>query len=143
GLIVTVAHVGQKAGRALTITFADGKRVKGKTLGNFRNADAGMAQITDKGEWPHAEVARAGSLKPGQWCLAMGYPVSFAKGQRPPVRIGRVLRHSATSVASDCPLMGGDSGGPLFDLEGRGIGLNSRVRGRGDRHRPLARHALP
>src|SRR5262249_51389005 len=127
-------------GRALPdIRFADGKRVKGKVLGNFRTVDAGMAQITDKGEYPHVDVAPAGSVKPGHWVLAMGYPVSFAKGQRPPIRIGRVLRTTATTTVTDCPLMGGDSGGPLFDLEGRVIGLNSRVSGggTGNGHLPL------
>src|SRR5262249_1999427 len=43
GLILTVAHVGQKAGRVITVTFPDGRTVKGKTLGNYRTTDAGMA----------------------------------------------------------------------------------------------------
>ena len=41
------------------------------------------------------------------------------------VRIGRVLRAKDSVIQTDCPLVGGDSGGPLFDLEGRVIGINS------------------
>src|SRR4051812_37833032 len=127
GLIVSVAHVTQKAGKEVTITFPDGKRAKAKTLGNFKTADASMLQIVDKGNWPHVEMGKSTEVKAGHWCLAVGYPVSFTRGQRPPVRIGRVLRQTTTALTSDCPIMGGDSGGPLFDLEGRVIGVNSRV----------------
>ncbi|MBY0229700.1 MAG: PDZ domain-containing protein, partial [Gemmataceae bacterium] len=48
-------------------------------------------------------------------------------GVKPPVRVGRILRLSQTEIVTDCTMMGGDSGGPLFDLQGRVIGLNSKV----------------
>jgi serine protease Do len=129
GLIVSVAHVTQKAGREIIITFPDGKRAKAKTLGNFKSADASLLKMVDKGPWPFVNLGKSTEVKPGHWALAVGYPVSFGRGQKPPVRIGRVLRQSATAVTTDCPIMGGDSGGPLFDLEGRVIGVNSRVNG--------------
>lgn len=129
GIIVSVAHVTQKAGKEVTITFPNGKQAKAKTLGNYRTADASLLQLTGKGPWPYTELGKSTEVKGGQWCLAVGYPVSFQRGQRPPVRIGRVLRQTDTVVVSDCPIMGGDSGGPLFDLEGRVIGVNSRVSG--------------
>src|SRR5262245_10677069 len=129
GLIVCVAHVTQKAGREVQITFPDGKRAKSKTLGNYKSADASLLQIVDKGPWPYADMGKSSDVRPGQWALAVGYPVSFGRGQKPPVRIGRVLRQSSTSVVTDCPIMGGDSGGPLFDLEGRLIGCNSSAGG--------------
>jgi serine protease Do len=129
GLIVSVAHVTQKAGREVIITFPDGKRAKAKTLGNYKTADASLLKLVDKGPWAHVEMGKSTEVKPGQWCLAVGYPVSFGRGVKPPVRIGRVLRQSGDSVITDCPIMGGDSGGPLFDLDGKVIGCNSRVSG--------------
>jgi serine protease Do len=129
GIIVSVAHVTQKAGREVQITFSDGKRAKAKTLGNFKSADASLLQLVDKGPWPYCDMGKSTEVRPGQWCLAVGYPVSFAKGVKPPVRIGRVLRQSGASVVTDCPIMGGDSGGPLFDIDGKVIGCNSRVSG--------------
>ena len=48
--------------------------------------------------------------------------------ERPPViRLGRVLHVSANTLHTDCTLVAGDSGGPVFDLDGRLIGINSRI----------------
>jgi serine protease Do len=80
GLILTVAHVGQKAGRNGVFIFPDGKRVKGKTLGNYHGVDAGVAKITDKGTYPFTPMGRSSELKVGQWVVAMGFPISFNKG---------------------------------------------------------------
>ena len=43
------------------------------------------------------------------------------------VRIGRLLRILPSTLVTDCSLIGGDSGGPLFDLEGKLIGIHSRI----------------
>ena len=43
------------------------------------------------------------------------------------VRIGRLLRILPSTLVSDCSLIGGDSGGPLFDLQGKLIGIHSRI----------------
>lgn len=126
GYVLTVAHVGERAGRNVRITFPDGRRVRGRTLGNDHGMDAGLVKITTEGKWPFVEMGRSGSLKPGQWCLAVGYPVSFDRRRLPPIRIGRVLRRNSSMLVTDCTIMGGDSGGPLFDLEGKLIGIGSR-----------------
>ena len=41
------------------------------------------------------------------------------------MRLGRVYHHCEYDIGSDCTIMGGDSGGPVFDLEGRVIGIGS------------------
>ncbi len=56
----------------------------------------------------------------------MGYPVSFEQGQAPAVRTGRLTRKSTKELTVDCPIMGGDSGGPLLNLAGQVIGIGSR-----------------
>jgi serine protease Do len=45
------------------------------------------------------------------------------------VRLGRVLINGKSAITSDCCLVGGDSGGPLFDMHGRVIGIHSRIGG--------------
>jgi len=126
GLVLTVAHVGEKAGRRVTVTFPDGKRVRGTTLGNDHGVDAGMIQIDGEGPWPHAEIGTSADLQQGEWCITLGYPVSYERGKKPVVRVGRVLRNRSTQIMADCKIMGGDSGGPLFDLDGKVIGIGSR-----------------
>ncbi len=126
GLVLTAGHVSAQPGRDAWIIFPDGKRFRGKTLGLDRSADAGMVQITDKGEYPAVEVSST-PPKTGQWCLAMGHPGGYLKTRTPPVRLGRIIMWRGDSLMSSCTLVGGDSGGPLFDLDGRLIGIHSRI----------------
>jgi serine protease Do len=126
GLVLTVAHVGERAGRDVAVIFPDGRRVRAVTLGNDRGPDAGMVKITDQGPWPAAELGNSADLKPGQWCLTLGYPVQFERGKAPVVRIGRVLSRRKTEVITDCTIMGGDSGAPLFDLDGKVIAIGTK-----------------
>jgi serine protease Do len=74
-------------------------------------------------------MARSADLKPGQWCIATGHPGGYKTGRTPPVRLGRVLNATDRLIQTDCTLVGGDSGGPLFDLQGRVIGIHSRIGG--------------
>jgi serine protease Do len=126
GYVVTVAHVAVRADRDVTVTFPDGRRARAKTLGNDRGVDAGLIKITDEGPWPHAQLGNSKDLQNGQWCLALGYPVSFESGKPPVLRVGRILRQGSVMIATDCAIMGGDSGGPLVDLEGKIVGVGTR-----------------
>ncbi len=126
GYVLTVAHVGMRAGRRIRVTFPDGRRFWGRTLGNDAGVDAGLLKLDGNGPFPYAKMGDSEELEIGQWCLALGYPVSFERGKAPAVRIGRVLANRGTSVVTDCTIMGGDSGGPLFDLDGNVIGVSSR-----------------
>ena len=84
-------------------------------------------KIDKAGPWPYAELAKSDEVKIGQWCLAAGHPGGFEEGRKPVVRIGRILLKDKFAITTDCTLVGGDSGGPLFDMEGRVIGVNSRI----------------
>lgn len=130
GLILTAAHVTAATGDDLVIVFPDGKRASGKALGANRGTDAGLAKITDEGDWPAVEMGSSDRMRLGDWCIAMGHPGGFNYERRPPVRAGRIWRRDSDgAIFSSCPLIGGDSGGPLFDLEGRVIGINSSIHG--------------
>lgn len=127
GYVLTAGHISGEPDRTVTVIFPDGKRVKAKTLGSKRDIDSGMLQITEKGDWPFVEMGNSAKLKKGDWCLALGHPDGFKPGRSPVLRLGRVLNRSERVVRTDCALVGGDSGGPLFDLDGKVIGIHSRI----------------
>lgn len=131
GVVLTAGHVSGEPGKTAIIILPDGRRLKGKTLGQNRGIDSGMVQIElsekDKMDLPVADMATSAELKRGHWVLAIGHPGGFQKGRHPVVRLGRVLDATDKFIRTDCTLVGGDSGGPLFDMYGRVIGIHSRI----------------
>jgi serine protease Do len=127
GYVLTAGHVSGEPGRTATIILPDGRMLKGKTLGVNKRIDSGLIKITDKGRWPAVEMGESAKLAKGQWCLATGHPGGYKKGRSPVVRLGRVVLAEKTRVQTDCALVGGDSGGPLFDMTGKVIGIHSRI----------------
>src|SRR5262249_37074117 len=94
---------------------------------SYHPADVGTLLLGEKGDWPAAKFGR-GVLKPGVLCLALGYPRVHQAGQPPLLRLGRtLLSHQARLIRTTCRVHPGDSGGPLFDLEGRVLGVHTAM----------------
>jgi serine protease Do len=127
GYVLTAGHVSGQPGREVTLVLSDGRRVKAKTLGANHHMDGGLIKISEEGTWPFAEMGTSAELKSGQWCLATGHPGGYKAGRTPVVRLGRILINATDRIQSDCALVGGDSGGPLFDMQGRVIAIHSRI----------------
>ncbi len=147
GLVLTAAHVvsrrgntGKQSNRAI-LQLADGSTIRALVLGRNSRMDSAMLKITDKvpknakwpgaseGKWPHVELGKSADLKKGQWVVALGHPGGPKKDRRAPVRLGQMVKVTETGsrIASDCTLVGGDSGGPLFDLNGKLLGIHSSI----------------
>ena len=127
GLILTAAHVVQGA-EELEVVFPNGEQVMGKVLGANYSKDIAMVQIAGKGPWPFAEMGASKPLVAGDWVVALGHSAGFDASRTPPVRFGRVVsKGPGNFLTSDCTLIGGDSGGPLFDLDGKIVGINSSI----------------
>ena len=131
GYVLTAAHVAGRPNRRAFIILEDGTAIAGETLGLNNTIDAGVIKITqedwDPKSWPHMELGSSEDVKLGQWCIAVGHPGGFQPDRNPVVRFGRVIHKYDDVVTTDCTLIGGDSGGPLFDLNGNVIGIHSRI----------------
>jgi len=126
GIILTAGHVLAAMSDDIIVLFPDGTRAKAKPLGADFDRDAGMVKITDPGTWPYVEMAEGKPLRVNDWCIAMGHPGGFDPMRTPPLRLGRVI-HAGDFLITDCAVVGGDSGGPLFDTEGRVVGIHSNI----------------
>lgn len=127
GLVLTAAHVAMIPNKGVTVVMEDGRKFKAKTLGLVAGSDAAMLKISDPGEYPFVEIGRENPAKLGDWVFSLGHSGGFDKARGVVVRSGRIVRIAARTVQTDCVLIGGDSGGPLFDLDGKLIGIHSRV----------------
>ena len=127
GLILTAAHVSGGVGKTFEAVLEDGTRHPVVSLGLISNTDAAMAQIQGEGPFPYIEVDRENTTRLGDWILSLGHSGGFDQERGVVVRLGRVVRMAQHTWQTDGTLIGGDSGGPLFDLHGRLIGIHSRV----------------
>ncbi|GIX00395.1 MAG: serine protease [Pirellulaceae bacterium] len=141
GFVLTAAHVAGAPGREAWIVLHDGTRVRAESRGVNRDKDAGLLKIVEQrsSPWPHASLGRSNDLHEGQWVIAAGHPGGWKKERGVVIRVGRILSigkgpvrrgstdRSAHTLFTDCPLIGGDSGGPLFTLDGKLVGIHSRI----------------
>jgi serine protease Do len=131
GYVLTAAHVAMRPNLKATITMSNGRSVRATTLGMNRHVDAGLIKIdpnqNDGKPWPHATLGKSENLVRGMWCIATGHPGGYDQARGPVTRIGRILYVKPGAIVTDCALIGGDSGGPLFDISGRLIAVHSRI----------------
>lgn len=127
GLILTAAHVVER-NREMSVIFPDGKVYTGKVLGSNRTKDVAMVQLVKQQKWPFAKIGDSVAMKVGDHVIAMGHAGGYDTRRKPPVRFGRLLSKNRNGfITTDCTLIGGDSGGPLFDIEGNVVGINSSI----------------
>ncbi len=144
GLVLTAAHVIMRPNEPIVFVLPNGKQVAGISLGLNTTNDSGMAKITDKapkdypgskdGKWPFVPTGPSDGLKKGQWIVSLGHPGGPKADRSPPVRVGRYLSFDKAGfgqrndlICTDATLVGGDSGGPLFTLDGKCVGIHSEI----------------
>lgn len=141
GLVLTAGHVMASPDEGqYEVILSTGKVVRARALGKNLNLDSGMIQIIDEGPFPFVELSKDNKFKQGQWVVSLGHSGGWKLGRKAPVRTGRILARRTHQLLTDAVLIGGDSGGPLFNLEGELIAIHSSI---GDtvaenRHVPIA-----
>jgi len=130
GLILSAGHV-VRGTEQMTVIFPNGEQATAKVLGANYTRDTAMLQITDakpQGGWPHADLGDSAQMNSGDLVIALGHSGGYDPIRTPPVRFGRFLAHGTDQyLCTDCALIAGDSGGPLFDLNGKVVGIHSSI----------------
>ena len=129
GIVLTNAHVVNDA-KEVTVKLTDRREFTARVLGKDTASDIAVLKI-DARNLPTVQLGHATDVKVGEWVLAIGSPFGFentvtagivsAKGRSLPG--GSYVPFIQTDVAVNP----GNSGGPLFDLDGEVVGINSQI----------------
>ncbi len=131
GLIVTNAHI--ISHRQAKVTLADGRALNARLLA--RDSDRDLAALAiDAEELPTIVLGDSRSLESGQFVIALGHPWGVNGVATAGIVMGTDVEHMKISyaqnlVAINLPLRPGNSGGPLVDVEGRLVGINTMMTG--------------
>jgi len=137
GIVATCAHHFWLPGTAVIISLPDGRDAAGRVLGVNRVCDIGIVRITDGGPWPHVQKGDSARLRASDACLSIGYGPVESQDRQPSVRRSSVVASGSDAweylLGTDpsTKLVGGDSGGGVFDSEGRLVAIHQRLGGVG------------
>ena len=132
GYILTNNHVVEGADE-VTVRLQDRRTFTAKVVGTDPKYDIALLKVNDGDSLPTVSIGDSRSLKPGQWVLAIGSPFGFdyTVTQGIVSAIGRNLGSSdqpyTSFIQTDVPINRGNSGGPLFNLQGQVVGINSQI----------------
>ena len=133
GIVLTTTDVVTgRSDNEVTVILSDRKQLKAKCLGRHhwglqkRFVNCAMLKIISPEPLPFVEMGKAANLTKGDWCLALGHAGGYRPERGLVVRLGRILEIKER-ICSSCAIVGGDSGGPLFDFDGRVIGIHSSI----------------
>ena len=132
GYILTNNHVVDHADK-VTVRLQDRRTLTAKVIGTDPTYDIALLKVDAGGSLPAVSIGDSRSLKPGQWVLAIGSPFGFdyTVTQGIVSAVGRNLGQRdqpyTSFIQTDVPINRGNSGGPLFNLQGQVVGINSQI----------------
>jgi S1-C subfamily serine protease len=144
GLVITAAHVTNDPKKQMKVLLSDGRELPATSLGVDHETDGALLQINAPGPFPYRPYVETKTYKVNDWVIATGHPGGPVVGRPAPVRLGRISEAGTKNGFSDAittsaTVISGDSGGPLYNLKGEVIGINSNISGswRINKHVPL------
>jgi serine protease Do len=129
GLILTNAHVVRDADE-VTVRLTDRREFKAKVVGSDPQTDVAVLRI-DAANLPTVKLGRSDDVRVGEWVVAIGSPFGFENSVSAGIvsAKGRALPDGTyvPFIQTDVAVNPGNSGGPLFNLQGEVIGINSQI----------------
>ena len=136
GYIVTNNHVitaeGQGEIESITVTMTDGTDYPAKLIGRDAASDLAVLKITGTKPFPFVKFGDSRHARVGDWIIAIGNPFGLG-GTVTSGIISAVYRNTGTGSAydrylqTDASINRGNSGGPMFDMQGNVIGINNAI----------------
>ncbi len=130
GLIVTNNHVIEDADQ-ISVTLNDGTTLPAKLVGRDDKTDLALLKINPRHPLPAAHFGDSDKARIGDWVIAIGNP--FGLGSTVTAGIVSARNRNINSgpydefLQTDAPINRGNSGGPLFDMGGNVVGVNSAI----------------
>ena len=130
GYILTNAHVIAGMSR-IVVTLQDGEEYPAEVVGSDKHTDIALLKIDAEMPLPVVVIGDSDAVKVGQWVAAIGSP--YGLDQTVTAGIISALRRRLPSdryvpfIQTDAAVNPGNSGGPLTDLDGNVIGINSQI----------------
>src|SRR5882757_9576581 len=130
GWIVTNYHVAGKAD-SITVTLTDGRKLAAKLVGGDEKTDLALLKVESSKPLPYVSFGDASKVRVGQPVMAVGNP--FGLGGTVTTGIvsarGRDIHSGPFDdyIQTDAAINRGNSGGPLFDMDGHVIGINTAI----------------
>ena len=130
GIIVTNNHVIAEADE-ITANFADGTKLDAKVIGRDAKTDIAVLKVEAEKPLPAVPFGDSETMRVGDWVMAIGNPFGF--GGTVTVGIVSALERDINSgpydrfIQTDASINRGNSGGPLFNLQGEVIGINTAI----------------
>ncbi len=144
GLVITAAHVTSEPGKQMKVLLSDGRELPATSLGVDHGTDGALLKINAPGPFPFRPYLKTKTYNVDDWAIAVGHPGGPIIGRQAPVRLGRITEAGtksgfADAITTTAIVISGDSGGPLYNLQGEVIGINSNISGswRVNKHVPL------
>ncbi len=131
GYILTNRHVVANAD-SVKVHLADHRTYTAKIVGTDKIYDIALLKV-DASDLPTVKIGNSDQLKPGQWVVAIGSPFGLDHSVSAGIvsYVGRTLgsqdQPAVPFIQTDVPINRGNSGGPLFDLQGQVVGINSQI----------------
>ncbi|OGB21224.1 MAG: hypothetical protein A3I66_02445 [Burkholderiales bacterium RIFCSPLOWO2_02_FULL_57_36] len=129
GHILTNAHVVAEADE-VTVKLTDKREFKAKVLGADTYTDVALLKI-DAGDLPIVRIGKPDSVEAGEWVAAIGAPFGFENSVTAGIvsAKGRLLPNESyvPFIQTDVAVNPGNSGGPLFNMRGEVVGINSQI----------------
>jgi serine protease Do len=129
GLVLTNAHVVQNAAE-VNVKLTDRREYKAKVLGVDAQSDIAVLKIDGK-DLPTVRLGKADDVRVGEWVVAIGSPFGFENTVTSGIVSAKARAlpdgSSVPFLQTDVAVNPGNSGGPLFNLKGEVIGINSQI----------------